>query len=264
MIVAALLALPVAWIYIMTRRKKGYRQSIVHTLITLPVVIAGVVVLVKSSLALAFSLAGIVAAVRFRNTLEDSKDAVYIFVATGIGLAAGVELTVAVVLSVIFNAVILFLWYSDFGRTPAVFEGGVAERRLERARAHANRASSFVAKLDEDVLKAMSSEQLDALADRAWRRRKRHEPEMEIDDDERRFETMLRVRTTNVDAAMQVTESALGDHLKRWKFGGIVHEEDGNHVIEYAVQLKKSVDAKTFVDTLRERGGAQVVSVELH
>jgi len=90
MIVAGLIALPVAWIYILTRQKKGFRQSQVHTLIMLPVVVAGVVVLVKNSLALAFSLAGIVAAVRFRNTLEDSKDAVYIFVATGIGLAAGV------------------------------------------------------------------------------------------------------------------------------------------------------------------------------
>src|SRR5215208_3420298 len=59
---AVLLSLPVAWIYILTRQKKGYRQSVVQTLIVLPVVAAGIVVLVKNSLALAFSLAGIVAA----------------------------------------------------------------------------------------------------------------------------------------------------------------------------------------------------------
>jgi hypothetical protein len=60
----------------------------VQLLIILPLVVAGIVVLVKDSLALAFSLAGIVAAVRFRNTLDDSKDAVYVFLATGVGLAA--------------------------------------------------------------------------------------------------------------------------------------------------------------------------------
>jgi len=48
-----------------------------------------VVLIVRDSVALAFSLAGIVAAVRFRNTLRDTKDAVYIFLAIAVGLAAG-------------------------------------------------------------------------------------------------------------------------------------------------------------------------------
>lgn len=78
MVSAILLSLPVAWVYILTRAKRGYQQSVVQSLIILPLVVSGVVLLVKHSLALAFSLAGIVAAVRFRNTLDDSKDAVYI------------------------------------------------------------------------------------------------------------------------------------------------------------------------------------------
>ncbi len=81
--------LPVSWVYILTRQKKGFRQSVVQTLIILPIVVAGVVLLVKNSIALAFSLGGIVAAVSFRNTLRDTKDAVYIFLAIGVGLAAG-------------------------------------------------------------------------------------------------------------------------------------------------------------------------------
>src|SRR6476619_1544470 len=72
---AFLLALPVAWVYMFTRQRKGYRASDVQALVLMPVVVAGVVVLVKNSVALAFSLAGIVAAVRFRTTLEDSRDA---------------------------------------------------------------------------------------------------------------------------------------------------------------------------------------------
>src|SRR5882724_9675807 len=81
MAAAFALMLPVAWIYIMTRRRKGFRQSVVQTLVILPIVVAGVV----------FSLGGIVAAVSFRNTLRDTKDAVYIFLATGVGLAAGIQ-----------------------------------------------------------------------------------------------------------------------------------------------------------------------------
>jgi Domain of unknown function (DUF4956) len=259
MIVAGLFALPVAWIYILIRQKKGFRQSLVHSLIMLPVVVAGVVVLVKNSLALAFSLAGIVAAVRFRNTLEDSKDAVYIFVATGIGLAAGVDLPVAMVLSIIFNVVAVALWYTDIGRSSAALEGTIAERRLREVQAHVNRPSGFVQRLDEEVLKAMSAEQLDALSERAWRRRRRNEPEGRGE----RFECLLRVRATDVDAAMQAAEPLLGQFLKRWKVGGVVHEADGTHVIEYAVQLKKSAAPGQIIDTLQAHGGPAIMEVEV-
>ena len=117
MAAAFALMLPVAWIYIMTRRRKGFRQSVVQTLVILPIVVAGVVFMVKNSLALAFSLGGIVAAVSFRNTARDSKDAVYIFLATGVGFAAGVQsVDIARGVSIIYNAVVLVLWWTDFGR----------------------------------------------------------------------------------------------------------------------------------------------------
>jgi len=260
MIAAGLFALPVAWIYVLTRQKKGFRQSQVHTLIMLPVVVAGVVVLVKNSLALAFSLAGIVAAVRFRNTLEDSKDAVYIFVATGIGLSAGVDLPVATALSVIFNVVALALWYTDLGRSSAALEGGIAERRLQQARAHVNRPSGFIQQLDEEVLKAMSVEQLDALTARAWRRRKRHAPD---DANRDEFGWVLHIRTTDVDTAMQAAEAIMSQYVKRWKFGAVVHENDGTHLIEYSVQLKKSTVPEELCAALRARAVGAVVDVQL-
>ena len=168
---AFLLMLPVTWVYILTRQKKGFRQSVVQTLIILPMVVAGVVLLVKNSVALAFSLGGIVAAVSFRNTLRDTKDAVYIFLAIAVGLAAGVQvMSAAAVMSFVFNIVILIFWYTDFGRAPAHLEGPRAARRLERSMALANRTGAFVAQLDRDILKSMSPEQLQALLQRAQRR----------------------------------------------------------------------------------------------
>jgi hypothetical protein len=123
MIGALLLTIPVAWVHVLTRRPKGFRQSLVHTLIILPMAVSGMLVLVQHSITLAFSLAGIVALVRFRNTLDDTKDAVYIFVATGIGIAAAVEaLAVGAAMSLLFNIVIIILWALDIGRVPVGLE----------------------------------------------------------------------------------------------------------------------------------------------
>ncbi len=111
-IVGALaLSVPVAWVYMLTKEDVKYDESVVHTVVILPMVVAGIVLIIRDSLALAFSLAGVVAAVRFRNTLKDTKDAVYIFLAVGIGLAAGVQaMVVALILSGIFNLVVFALW----------------------------------------------------------------------------------------------------------------------------------------------------------
>ncbi|HKW47767.1 MAG TPA: hypothetical protein VJN70_09990 [Gemmatimonadaceae bacterium] len=200
---------------------------------------------------MAFSLAGIVAAVRFRNTLDDSKDTVYIFLGTAIGLASAVDLPVAFVISVLFNAVALALWYTGFGRSPAL-EGRVAERRLQRAMEQLSRTGTFVARMEEHVFQDMSAEQLAAVADRAWRRARRHNPE--APDPEGRREALLRIRTTDVRSTRITMEPLLETNLKKWRVGGVVHEPDGTHVVEYAVTLRKSVSADQVLQVLRKKG----------
>jgi hypothetical protein len=259
---AVLLALPVAWVYIRTRAKRGYQQSVVQTLIVLPVVVAGVVVLVKYSIALAFSLAGIVAAVRFRNTLDDSKDAVYVFLATALGLAAAVDLPVALVISLLFNIVVLALWFSDFGRAPAHLDGRIAERKLQRAMEQLSRTGSFVARIDEQVFEDMSAEQLSAVADRAWRRARRHNPS--APDPEGRRDALLRVRTYDIERSRSAIEPLLDEHLKHWRYGGVIHEQDGTHVVEYAVSLKKSKSPQVVLEILRSGGAPHVIGAELN
>ena len=73
-------------------------------------------ILVHNSVGLAFGLAGIVNIVRFRNTLKSTGDALYVLLAIGIGMAAGVgAMEVAIVMSVAFNYYFLILWVSDYG-----------------------------------------------------------------------------------------------------------------------------------------------------
>ena len=235
---AFLLMLPVAWVYILTRRKKGYRQSVVQTLIILPIVVAGVVLLVKNSVALAFSLGGIVAAVSFRNTLRDTKDAVCIFLATAVGLAAGVQvMSAAAVMSVLFNVVILIFWYTDFGRAPANLEGPGATRRLARSRAMANRSGAFVSMLDREILRSMTPEQLGAIAARAKKRADRPDSAVKA---KKPLGTRVRVRTGNPKIAQPAVEALLASQVKEWTFAGSTRESGGGAMLEFRVRLRKS------------------------
>jgi hypothetical protein len=241
---------------------------VVQTLIILPIVVAGVVFMVKNSLALAFSLGGIVAAVSFRNTLRDTKDAVYIFLATGVGLAAGIQsVPLAAALSITFNIVILILWYTDFGRAPADLQRPVAQRRVARALALANRTSAFVNLVDDQILKSLTPDQLDALAERASRRRARA-----ADDDRPRkppkpppeFRPLELQIHGAADAARRVVESVLDETAKRWEF---VRAESGDggtaERLHYRVRLKKSVPAESLVQSLRTGAAPHVTAVEL-
>ena len=258
---AFLLMLPVSWVYILTRQKKGFRQSVVQTLIILPIVVAAVVLLVKNSIALAFSLAGIVAAVSFRNTLRDTKDAVYIFLATAVGLASGVQvMSAAAMLSFLFNAVILIFWYTDFGRAPAHLQGPAAARRLKRSRALANRTGAFVSMLDRDILRSMTPEQLEAIAARA--RRRADLPEVEDGKPKKPLATVLRLGTPQPDTAQAAVEAILGSQVKEWKFAGVTRDPGGKATLEYRVRLRKSVPVKALTHELRSRLGPQLTSVE--
>jgi len=260
MIGAVLLVLPVAWIYTLTRQKRGYQQSVVQTLLILPPLVGGVVVMVKYSVALAFGLAGIIAAVRFRTTLDDSKDAVYIFLATAIGLAAAVHLPVAAVISVMFNVLALALWYTDFGKS-AAFEGSRARQKMEETRQQLRQTGSFVAVLDNEILENMTKEQLELVADRAWRRHRKLENNDVEDDEMQRRDVLLRLRTYDPDASRVAVEVMFDEFLKKWRFGGVVHEQDGTHVVEYAVQLKKSARSTDLLDALQAK--SQVIGAEI-
>ncbi|MEE4298865.1 MAG: DUF4956 domain-containing protein [Pseudomonadales bacterium] len=116
MLGAALLMVPVSWVYFITTRTKRVDQSFVQTILILPILVAGIAVIVANSLALAFSLAGIFAAVRFRFTLEDPAHTLYIFLAIVVGLGAGVgALGVSIVTSMAFVYVTLLLWVMEYG-----------------------------------------------------------------------------------------------------------------------------------------------------
>jgi len=113
---AFLCSLPVSWVYMSVRSGEEYDQSLVHTILVLPMVVTGIVIVVQNSLALAFSLAGIAGAVRFRNSLKSSGDALFILLAVGVGLSAGIgAVELAAVMSVMLSYCFTLLWMSEYG-----------------------------------------------------------------------------------------------------------------------------------------------------
>jgi len=116
MVGALLSSLPVTWVYMGVRNDDEYDQSLINTILVLPMVVTGIVIIVQNSLALAFSLAGIAGAVRFRNSLKSSGDALFILLAVAIGLSAGIgAVELAAVLSMAFNYCFIVLWMTEYG-----------------------------------------------------------------------------------------------------------------------------------------------------
>lgn len=271
MVGAYLLMLPVAWVYILTRQKRGYQQSLVQTLIILPIVVAAIVILVKSSVALAFSLGGIVGAVAFRNRLEDTKDAIQIFLAIGVGLACGVQvMSVAVVLSMFYNFINLTLWWTDFGRTPAAFDGPPAQRRLAQLRrAQARKTGGFVSQIDSLLLKSMTPEQLQVLAERAQKRRERLSEEFGLavtgELKAPRFDATIRVVAPggDVETIRRDIEAALGEGAKFWQLEAVTTADAGRQTILYRVKLKRSVPGPLLLEAVRRALVGRVLSVDL-
>jgi len=229
------LVVPVAWVYMLTKRFK-YDPALVSSVIILPIVVAGIALVVKNSVALAFALAGIVAAVRFRNTLKDPRDAVYIFLVIGIGLSSGVQaLDVALAMSLAFNYVVLMVWKFNIG---SIYSGRYARTGILSAG-------------PQRLLLAQEPEgQRDV-------RRRMLEQAQEI-----RTDGILLVHSHQPDLARLTVQEALADMARDWQLVDVVNREEDLFTLEYLVRLKGSASAPELVGALDERWGAQVAAAE--
>ncbi len=274
MLGGVLLMLPVAWVFILTRSRKGFNQSTVQTLIFLPLVVAGVMMLVQHSAAVAFGLGGVVGAVSFRNRLEDPKDAIYIFVAIAVGLSAGLQvLTVAVAISVFFNLVVLYAWRFDFGRMPATLEAGIAQKRLERVKASGAGKTDFLKLVDHQLLQSMTPDQLQAIQERAAERQRKAAENLDInavgaeaeEDKKPRFDSMLKIMMQPDDAAgvRQHVEQILEGQTKRWEFDKAGAGDGGRAMAQYKVKFKKSIPSTLVVESMRRSVLPKVVTIDV-
>ncbi|HET7274956.1 MAG TPA: DUF4956 domain-containing protein [Longimicrobiaceae bacterium] len=232
---ALVLVLPVAGVYMFTKRLR-YDPSLVQSIIILPLAVAGIIVIIQNSLALAFGLAGIVGAVRFRNTLKDPKDLVYIFMVIGIGLASGVQaLDVALVMSMAFNYVVLTLWTFNFG---SIYGG-----RYGR--------TGILSLGDPRVLVAQTPEARSAI------RKELFDEAEEMDSD-----GILLIHADETDLARHMAQEAFNEMAKDWRLSGIVRRSDHLATLKYLVMLKKKSGPADLVGALSDRWSSHITAAE--
>ncbi len=255
------LMLPVAWVYMMTKRLEGYDRSVVQTLIMLPIAIAAVVVIVQNSVALAFSLAGIVAAVRFRNTLKDTKDAVYIFVAIAVGLSAGVRaLDVSASVSLLFNLVILGLWLTNFGNVYTDQRRGGGSTSTAAGLAGSGRGEAH-ALGDPELLEALAPDELDELASQAQRLRE-HVRAGEGKEKKERPNALVLVHAANAERAQTVSETVFEEYAKTWELIEVASPKEGVTTLEYLIRKRKPVSPTALLQRLKDEGTPDIVATE--
>jgi hypothetical protein len=138
-------------------------------------------------------------------------------------------LAVAVIASMIFNAVALSVWKMNFGSTPATLNGW---------------------RIAEPGPQAPSAAQ-GAIA-----------PDGDDDEPRNPFNFRLRVHAAQLEPAQHFVIPFLEARVKRWQIAEILSLDDGTTVIEIDLKLKKSMDREAFIDAI-EHGDPHVLGVEL-
>jgi hypothetical protein len=239
-----LLILPVSWVHMITKGDER-DPSLTQTLVVLSVIVAGVMLLLEDNLARSFSLVGVVAAVRYRNTLKDPKDAVYVFLSLGIGMACGLQsYHVALFLSFFECGILLTLWVYQTG-APAPGEANL----LQTLKASENKGERTPAQ---------------ALAWLTPEARERLEADLETQS---RYITMaamftgkkgkapnavITVQLTGAGSARQNINAQMEEHRGKWRLLG-TEEKDGITTLEYLGRLsKKRSPPLNFLERLRK------------
>jgi hypothetical protein len=253
MVGALLLMLPIAWAYVATRDRRRVDQSLVTTITLLPIAVAAILVIVRDSLAVAFSLAGIAGLVRFRNALDDARDAMYVIVAIAVGLGAGVgAMEAAAALSGLFNLVSVTLWKWNAVQ-PAIVDIALGERPLPK---------------EQSVLEAITSPrppERHPAPIAEWLEPTEAKPLM---GDQAAPGTeagppvgrtgILRVHAADDGATRREVEDVLGVFAKRWALESDDRGADGLPTLTYEIRLRKRGRPADLLQALRSRLGPRL------
>ncbi|HVY72177.1 MAG TPA: DUF4956 domain-containing protein [Verrucomicrobiae bacterium] len=107
----------IAWVYMLTHSGLSYSKSFVNSLVMMCTVVALVMMVMANNLVTAFGLMAVFAIVRFRNILRDTLDTTYVLAVIVVGMACGTQkFATAVVGCVLICSMLLYLWFSGFGR----------------------------------------------------------------------------------------------------------------------------------------------------
>jgi hypothetical protein len=252
MVGALLLMLPIAWAYVATRERKKVDHSVVATITLMPMAVAAILVIVQDSLAVAFSLAGIAGVVRFRSALDDTKDAMYVFVAIAVGLGAGVgTMEAAAALSALYNLVAVALWRWNT-EPPPIAEIALDEDKQPKGRSWLNVIlphHARGARHPRPMAEWLNSEEAVPLVDGSRR---------DGNGGQSKRDGLLRLHAADDIAVRRTIEAVLQECTKRWSLESEAPDGDGLPSLAYQVRLKKRCDPEQLLAMLHDRLGPEL------
>jgi len=110
------LSLVVGWTYSFTHAGLSYVRTFTQSLPLAGLVSAMIMLAIGDDVARGLGVVGALTIVRFRTTVKDSRDLMYVFAALASGVACGVRsYAIAIVGTTMFVVAAVALWRTDFG-----------------------------------------------------------------------------------------------------------------------------------------------------
>ncbi len=117
LILTVVLSWGVAFIYVWTFHGMSYSRSFVHSMCLGSPVACMLMLAINNNVAAGLGIAGSLAFIRFRTSMRDPKDMVFLFAALGAGIACGLRAHAAALIgTVLFVGLAVFLSYTEFGQ----------------------------------------------------------------------------------------------------------------------------------------------------
>jgi len=106
----------IATVYTITYAGIGYLRSFVQTIALSGLVAALVMIAIGDDVARGLGMVGALTLIRFRTTLKDTRDLIFVFASLGVGVACGVQAFAPALLgTLMFCLAALYLSWSEFG-----------------------------------------------------------------------------------------------------------------------------------------------------
>ena len=261
---AFLFSLPVAIVYRITKDEDEFDPALGQTIVLLAMVVTAVITVVSGDTARAFALAGVVAAVRFRNSLDDAKDAVYVFLSIAIGMASGARAySTALWTSVVMTSTLYFFWRYRFGQfhdrmITASPESG--EEKWERKERKGKRKDKIGA--EAQVPPPPLSEEAHDRVERRMEQQHRllQLATMSQEPGEKKLNAGLVVEAQQVAPAQGHVEGVLAAGGGKWRLTNVIAREGGAGTLEFVGRLSKSEAPAALVQALLV--GAQAAAID--
>ncbi len=116
LLLAFLLGTGIAVVYVRTHEGLSYSRTFVQALVLGAIISATLMLAIGNNVARGIGIVGTLALIRFRSTMKDPRDMMFVFASMAIGVASGVRAhAVALAGALVFSAAALLLRFSLFG-----------------------------------------------------------------------------------------------------------------------------------------------------